>query len=126
MIPFETKEGLSGHCCVFFGNLTNPDITFPKEEVSRQILANKNFDNRTRPNQNKEQEKPKNDSGKMEFTERNYNYGNKRKEIIKDHAEQEPENPENITIKNKNAFDTPTVCPEGTMKDHGGDCQEPF
>lgn len=33
---------------------------------------------------------------------------------------------QNVTTENRNAFDTPELCPQGSLKDHSGDCTEPF
>lgn len=135
VIPFETKDGLSGTCCVFFNKNTTQ---FPKEEVTKQILSDKSNDNKRQsnlpnrsepnlpnrsepkfPNQNRGEE------GKVVFMDdQKPNLQNKTMTPTNGQNQNKPST--NVTISNKNAFDTPEKCPEGKLRDHTGACTQPF
>jgi hypothetical protein len=139
VVPFETQEGLSGTCCVFFKNPTSANATFPKEEVSRQILANKDKEVQTEQGPSG-QDTAKNDDEKLLFVSNKDDKSSTvtpvqskgkgdDKKLVSGQGSQGAKgwSPKmNVTIQNKNAFDTPEMCPQGTLKDHAGGCTEPL
>ncbi|EFA10036.1 hypothetical protein TcasGA2_TC012208 [Tribolium castaneum] len=126
VIPFETQDGLSGTCCVFFNK--NTTSSFPKEEVTKQILSNRGGDEERKqgvvPNQGRTGD------GKVVFMDdQRQNSAQNRTSVPMPQASGENNKgklPPNVTIHNKNAFDTPEKCPEGKLRDHTGACTEPF
>ncbi|KAJ3642588.1 hypothetical protein Zmor_025352 [Zophobas morio] len=127
VIPFDTKDGISGTCCVIFKNSSK--VPFPQDEIKQHILTQKNKEEPEKAKSVDEKvvnsahgERAKSDDEKLVFNQGNGTLQGKRA----DEKRNRTEVPKNFTINTKNAFDVPKGCPEGQKMDHTGACTEPF
>lgn len=117
VVALEMENGDYGTCCIIYRNSSKRNDHIKIEAIKKQILLNQNL-----KEQSKEGENSTSDiaDDRITFDDKEYS---KKKEV---HKPAEPQL-KNITfIDDRNAFNTPSVCPEGTMRDHNAQCTEPF
>lgn len=116
IVPFETANGDYGTCCVIYKNMSKRNHPAIMEEITKQIMSNRNSEDSSESKKNSSKEIVGDD--RIIFDEKEY--------FKKEQSSVPQPTNKTVIIDDRNIVDAPSVCPEGTMRDHNGGCIEPF